>query len=146
MGRFVTTRDDPFNPGGRKVVDAIWNFGSRDEIRRLATDTINIKWGQPSCSVRVQHLISNEGIWNDWNQAFDPGYADMACSVDYITSHDVADGPSLMNVILGPMLQAAGLGDGGVQNVRSAVDGADTSSKTLQTTVQAALHRVFGFS
>ncbi len=56
------------------------------------------------------------------------GYADMACSVDYITSHDVADGPRLMNIILGPMLQAAGLGDGGVQNVRSAVDTADTSS------------------
>ena len=100
---------------------------------------------EPSRSVRVQHLISNEGIWNDWNQAFDPGYADMACSVDYITSHDVADGPRLMNIILGPMLQAAGLGDGGVQNVRGAVDGADTSSNpTLQASVQAALRRVFG--
>ena len=47
-----------------------------------------------------------------------------------------------MNIILGPMLQAAGLGDGGVQNVRSAVDGASTSSNpTLQATVQAALRR-----
>ena len=143
--RFVTTGDDPFNPAGRKVVDAIWNFGYRDEIRRLATNAINTTWGQPSRSVRVQHLISNEGIWNDWNQAFDPGYTDMACSVDYITSHDVADAPRLMNFILGPMLQAAGLGDGGVQNVRNAVDGADTSSNpTLQATVQAALRRVFG--
>jgi glycosidase len=35
--RFVTTADDSFNPGGRKVVDAIWNFGYRDEIRRLVT-------------------------------------------------------------------------------------------------------------
>jgi 1,4-alpha-glucan branching enzyme len=50
-----------------------------------------------------------------------------------------------MNFILGPMLQAAGLGDGGVQNVRNAVDGADISSNpTLQATVQAALRRVFG--
>ena len=32
--RFVTSGDDPFNPAGRKVVDAIWNFGYRDEIRR----------------------------------------------------------------------------------------------------------------
>jgi hypothetical protein len=141
----VATGDDPFNPGGHKVVDAIWNFGYRDEIRRLATSALNTARVQPSRSVRVQHLISNEGIWNDWNQAFDPGYADMACSVDYITSHDVADGPRLMNVILGPMLQAAGLADGGVQDVRSAVDGADTSSNpTLQATVQAALRRVFG--
>jgi hypothetical protein len=50
--RFVTTGDDPFNPGGHKVVDAIWNFGYRDEIRRLATNAINTAWGQPSSSVR----------------------------------------------------------------------------------------------
>ena len=135
----------PAIPAARKVVDAIWNFGYRDEIRRLVTNTINTAWGEPSRSVRVQHLISNDGMWNDWNHAFDPGYADMACSVDYITSHDVADGPRLMNIILGPMLQSAGLGDGGVQNVRGAVDGVDTSSNpTLQGIVQAALRRVFG--
>jgi 1,4-alpha-glucan branching enzyme len=65
----------------------------------------------------VQHLVSNQGIWNDWDHTFDPG----------------------------PILQAAGLGDGGVQNVRSAVDGADTSSNsTLKAIVQAALRRVFG--
>jgi 1,4-alpha-glucan branching enzyme len=143
--RFVTTADDPSNPGGRKVVDAIWNFGYRDEVRRLVTNTINTVWGQPARSVRVQHLISKDGVWNDWNHGFDPGYADMACSVDYVTSHDVADAPRLMNVILGPMLQAAQLGDGGVQSVRNAVDSADTSSNpTLQATVQAALQRVFG--
>ena len=143
--RFVTTADDPSNPGGRKVVDAIWNFGYRDEIRRLVTNAIDTSWGEPSRSLRVAHLISNEGMWNDWNHAFDPGYADMACSVDYITSHDVADGPRLMNIILGPMIQGAGLGDGGVQNVRAAVDGADTSSNpTLQGIVQSALHRAFG--
>jgi 1,4-alpha-glucan branching enzyme len=144
-GRFVTTGDDANNPGGRKVVDAIWNFGYRNEVRRLLTNSINTFWGQPSRSVRVQHLISKDGVWNDWNHAFDPGYADMACSVDYITSHDVADAPRLMNIILGPMLQAAGLGDGGVQNVRSAVDGADTSpNPLLQALVQQALLRVFG--
>jgi hypothetical protein len=44
--------DDPFNPGGHKVVDAIWNFGYRDEIRRLATNAINTVWEQPSRSAR----------------------------------------------------------------------------------------------
>jgi len=143
--RFVTTVNDVNNPGGRKVVDAIWNFGYRDEVRRLVTNSIATNWRQPSRSVRVQHLISKVGVWNDWNQAFDSGYLDMACSVDYITSHDVADAPRLMNIILGPMLQVSGLGNGGVDNVRGAVDSADTSSNpTLQTTVQSALHRVFG--
>jgi 1,4-alpha-glucan branching enzyme len=146
--RFVTTADDPSNPGGHKVVDAIWNFGYRDEVRRLLTNAIYTIWGQPSRSSRVQHLISKDGIWNDWNHTFDTGYADMACSVDYITSHDVADGPRLMNIILGPMLQAANLGDGDVQSVRNAVDSADTSSNpVLQTAVQTALRRVFsGFA
>ena len=144
-GRFVATQDDPDNPQGRKVTDAIWNFGYRDESRRLFANSINTAWGQPSRSVRVQHLISKDGMWNDWNHLFDAGYEDMACSVDYITSHDVADGPRLMNIILGPLLQAANLGDGSVANVAYAVDNADTSpNPALQAAVQTALRRVFG--
>lgn len=142
---FVATSSGPNNPGGNKVVDAIWNFGYRDDVRNLLTNSISTNWGQPSRSLRVAHIISNDGVWNGLTQAFDPGYADVACSVDYITSHDVADAPRLMNVLLGPMMQAAGLGDGGMENVENAVDGADSSSDpTLQATVQAALLRVFG--
>lgn len=142
---FVATSSGPNNPGGNKVVDAIWNFGYRDDVRNLLTNSISTNWGQPSRSLRVAHIISNDGVWNGLTQAFDPGYADVACSVDYITSHDVADAPRLMNVLLGPMMQAAGLGDGGMKNVQNAVDGADSSSDpTLQATVQAALLRVFG--
>lgn len=142
---FVATSSGPNNPGGNKVVDAIWNFGYRDDVRNLLTNSISTNWGQPSRSLRVAHIISNDGVWNGLTQAFDPGYADVACSVDYITSHDVADAPRLMNVLLGPMMRAAGLGDGGMENVENAVDGADSSSDpTLQATVQAALLRVFG--
>ena len=36
-----------------KVVDAIWNFGYRDEMRRLLTNSINTSFGQPSRSARV---------------------------------------------------------------------------------------------
>jgi 1,4-alpha-glucan branching enzyme len=136
-GRFVIT--------DRKVADAIWNFRYRDEIRRLVANGISTNFGQPSRSERVEHLISKDGCWNGWNQSFDTGYADLACSVDYITSHDVADAPRLMNIILGPMLQSAGLGDGSVPNVRWAVDTVDSSSDTnLQGTVAAAFQRVFG--
>ncbi|MGP0070108.1 MAG: alpha-amylase family glycosyl hydrolase [Isosphaeraceae bacterium] len=143
--RFVTTGNDPENPNGRKVVDAIWNFGYRDEIRRLLTNSIDTVFGQASRSSRVEHLISNMGVWNDWPKQFDPGFADMACSVAYITSHDVADAPRLMNILLGPMLQAAGLGDGQIDSVKAAVDGADMSSDaTLHSTVQGGAMRVFG--
>lgn len=144
-GRFVTTGNDPDNPNGRRVVDAIWNFRYRDEIRRLLTDSIDTVFSQPSRTSRVEHLISNMGVWDDWNQAFDAGFADMACSVAYITSHDVADAPRLMNVLLGPMLQAAGLGDGGLDNVRWAVDNADKPpNPALPSIVEAAATRVFG--
>ncbi len=50
-----------------------------------------------------------------------------------------------MNVLLGPMLQAAGLGDGQIDSVKAAVDGADSSTNaTLHNTMQAAAQRVFG--
>ena len=35
-GRFVAT--------DRKVTDAIWNFGYRNELRRLVTNSINTTW------------------------------------------------------------------------------------------------------
>jgi len=141
--RFNATADGAFN--GHKVVDAIWNFGYRDEMRRLLTNAIYTNFGEPARSERVQHLISKDGVWNDLPRQLDPGYADMACSVDYITSHDVADGPRLMNVILGPMLVAAKLGNNDIQSVSAAVDNADSSpDPNLKGTVRAALSRVFG--
>ena len=136
--RFSATADDAFN--GHKVVDAIWNFGYRDEMRALLTNAIQTTFGAASRSVRVQHLISKDGVWNNLPPQLDPGYADLTCSVDYITSHDVADGPRLMNVILGSML-----GTSDIHVVSAAVDGADSSTdQNLKNTVQAAFSRVFG--
>lgn len=127
------------------TVDAIWNFGYRDEIRLLVTNSIDTTFGRASRTERVEHFISKDGPWNGLSQSFDAGYADMANAVDYITSHDVAQAPRLMNIILGPMLQSAGLGDGTVANVRWAVDSVDGSANAvLQSTVNAAVQRVFG--
>jgi 1,4-alpha-glucan branching enzyme len=141
--RFSATEDGAFN--GHKVVDGIWNFGYRDEVRRMLTDSIYTNFGEPARSVRVQHLISKDGVWNDLPRQFDPGYGDMANAVDYITSHDVADAIRLMNVVLGPMISAAHLGGNDLAGVRWAVDTAPGSSDpNLKNTVQAALVRVFG--
>ncbi len=60
-------------------------------------------------------------MWNGLSGGFDAGYADLACAVNYATSHDV-QARAMMNVILGPMLESMGLGDGGVDNVMSTVD------------------------
>jgi len=141
--RFAITYANAFN--GQRVVDGIWNFGYRDEIRNLLTDSINTVFGQPGRSQRVQHLISMEGVWNGLPSAFDPGYGDMTCAVDYITSHDVADAERLMNLILGPMLSSAGLAGNDIAGVKWAVDNADTGPDArVKATVMAACQRVFG--
>jgi 1,4-alpha-glucan branching enzyme len=136
---FASTGGNAYN--GHQVVDAIWNFGYRDEIRRLLTNAIYTTIGKPSRRDRVMHLISQDGVWNDWSQQFDPGFADMACSVAYITSHDVADAPRLMNVLLGSMLTSDGPGDDPVDRVKWAVDHAD---EIQATGIQVAAQRVFG--
>jgi pullulanase/glycogen debranching enzyme len=139
---FASTEDNAYN--GDKVFDAIWNFGYRDEIRRLAQDQIATNFGQPSRTLRVQHLLSRAGVWNGFGGGhFDQGFADMACSISYVTSHDVADGPRLMNVILGSILQGQQLGPGDVPNVRTIIDGSPTDGRIIGA-VTFALYRVFG--
>jgi 1,4-alpha-glucan branching enzyme len=135
---------------GRPVVDAIWNFGYRDEVRLLATDHITTQFGQASRSERVRHLISKDGVWNDdfGHGHFDLGYSDLANSVDYATSHDVADAERMMNYLLSSILRAQGLGPSDIGDVRSAVDtaGQHPSQQSLQRNgaVAFALYRVFG--
>jgi glycosidase len=140
---------DPQAYQNSPVVDAIWNFGYRDEIRRLVTNDITTQFGRPARSQRVSHLISKDGVWNDvGNGRFDRGYADMANSVDYATSHDVADGERMMNYLLGSILRSQGLGPGGVADVRAALDTAEQHPSQQSTqrngAVDFALYRVFG--
>jgi 1,4-alpha-glucan branching enzyme len=134
---------------GTPVVDAIWNFGFRDEIRRLVKNEIATQFGQPSRTERVQHLISKDGVWNAFGGGrFDRGYADMANSVDYATSHDVADGPRMLNEILGSILVSQGLGSGDVANVREVLEATQLhpsdQSSVVNGAVSFALYRIFG--
>jgi 1,4-alpha-glucan branching enzyme len=123
---------------------------ARDEVRLLATDHITTQFGQASRSERVRHLISKDGVWNDdfGHGHFDLGYSDLANSVDYATSHDVADAERMMNYLLSSILRAQGLGPGDIGDVRSAVDtaGQHPSQQSLQRNgaVAFALYRVFG--
>jgi 1,4-alpha-glucan branching enzyme len=141
---------DPQAHHGTPVVDAIWNFGYRDEVRLLATNDITTRFGQASRSERVRHVISKDGVWNDnfGNGGFDRGYADLANSVDYVTSHDVADAERMMNHLLGSILRSQGLGPGDVANVRDVLETAQLrpsqQSARLNGAVDFALYRVFG--
>jgi 1,4-alpha-glucan branching enzyme len=145
---FASTNQRAYN--NLPVVDAIWNFGYRDEIRLLATDAVTTKFGQAPRSERMRHLISKDGVWNDdfGHGHFDGGYVDLANSVDYATSHDVADAERMMNYLLGSILRAQGLGPGDLADVRAALETAELhpSQQSGQRTgaVNFALYRIFG--
>jgi 1,4-alpha-glucan branching enzyme len=145
---FSSTDGNAFQ--GTPVFDAIWNFGYRDEIRRLATDSIATQFGQASRSERVRHLISRDGVWNDdfGHGHLDRGYEDLANSIDYATSHDVADAPRMMNLLLGSVLRSQGLGSGDVADVRAALEVAQLhpEDQDLQRNgaVDFALYRAAG--
>jgi len=59
---------------GRRVVDAVWDFGFRDEIRRLVSD--------PMPEACARRLLG----------ASNAGFSDLANRVAYCTSHDVPPG------------------------------------------------------
>jgi 1,4-alpha-glucan branching enzyme len=86
--RAKATTNDGYN--GARVVDAIWDFNFRDEVRGLAANTIWTKLGETSRTERVRRLLTvarpdlfapkerdNRLFW------------DMASRVTYCTSHDV---------------------------------------------------------
>ncbi|NCD18994.1 MAG: hypothetical protein EOL89_03260 [Actinobacteria bacterium] len=62
LARPVATMDAPTNPNHRRVVDAIWNIGFRDEARRLLLDRIAPGWGEPPRRDRITALVSCRGI------------------------------------------------------------------------------------
>ena len=98
----------------------------------------------------MRHLISKDGVWNgDFGHGhFDRGYADLANSVDYATSHDVADAERMMNYLLGSILRGQGLGPGDPADVSAALDTAELqpAQQSVQRNgaVNFALYRIFG--
>ena len=62
---------------GRRVVDSMWDFDFRDDVRRLVSDTLWTKPGEDSRSARLRTLLGTGE------------FADLAQRVVYCTSHDV---------------------------------------------------------
>jgi 1,4-alpha-glucan branching enzyme len=115
--RAATTQNRPDNPGGRKVVDSIWNFAFQDEARRLLRNRIHTAWGQPSRRERIRAMIGGWALWDDWDRRLKGGFTDLAQAVNYITSHDVEQHGEqrFLNYILADLLCQRGLaGDPGI--------------------------------
>jgi len=69
--------------------DAIWDFDFRDELRRIVSNTLDTKLGNPGRHERVEAFLSGERLWNGSNGWRTHGFRDMAHRVAYCTSHDV---------------------------------------------------------
>jgi 1,4-alpha-glucan branching enzyme len=132
------------NPGGRQVVDAMWNFAFRDEARRLLTDRIHSDWGAPSRGDRIQALVSGCRTWDEYSKGFREGFTDLAQAVNYLTSHDVeAEGEQrLMNQLFGQILRQRELGSGTVEDVRGRIADMAGQPHDVRLAHQDALDRV----
>lgn len=85
--RSEVTDDAPGNPGGRRVVDAVWDFTYRWDARNLLLDHVVTHWGQPSRRERITAVVS--GRQRGLDGPLPGGFQDLARAVGYITSHDV---------------------------------------------------------
>ena len=84
-----------------KIVDALWDFDYRDELRRIAANGMVTFLGQPSRSERARAMITGSKVWDDmgkhWrqrpvfgsNSSADDRFVDLAQRITYNTSHDV---------------------------------------------------------
>ena len=142
--RAVITQDDPNNPNGKQVVDAMWNFTYRDEARRLLRDGLDTRWGEPSRRERIAALVSGQKMWDDLPRRFNRGFADLSEAVNYLTSHDVQNEGEqrYMNDVFARLLRERHLGDGSVGNVRWLTDNIATQSDALRQAHADALDRV----
>jgi 1,4-alpha-glucan branching enzyme len=146
--RTAIVRADADNPNRRKVVDAMWNFSSRDELRRLLLNSMHTVYGWPSRRERIVGVISGSRRWDELRGQFEGGFDDMAQSVAYITSHDVEkDGERrFMNDVLSSLLRYFDHGDGSFQQVRDIAETLDRNPEKvpehIRSLYQQALDRV----
>lgn len=132
------------HPNGRKVVDAMWNFSFRDELRRLMRNELHTDWGKPPRRERIQAMLTGRPMWDELSREFRDGFDDMAECINYLTSHDVEghNERRFLNDVLSQILQQRQLGDGGVNNVKNVVDNIESMSVDIRHAHQEGLERV----
>lgn len=109
----------------KPLVDSMWNFDFRDEVRRLTSNTLQTNWGEPARRDRIQSLISTRKLWSDWDHQYRPhAFTEIEQAVNYVTSHDVQEQieQRLMNYFLVPILRERGLDKNPVNPAESETD------------------------
>lgn len=140
------TDDHAYND--HPLVDAIWNFDFRDEVRRLLNNEINTSWGQPGRFDRIKSMISCQKVWNDMDHQYrDHGFTDLAKAINYVTSHDVAgySEQRLMNFYLGEILAYRNIQPNTATEtefIRNIVDNIASQPPAIQESHAEALERI----
>ncbi len=134
---------------GRTLVDSMWNFDFRDEVRRVMNNSVHTNWGEPSRSDRIRSMIANWREWDDYSRAYrGSSYADLAQAVNYVTSHDVAGYTEqrLLNFYLSEILRFEGKtplpNETETEMIRRIVDSIATQPADIQAAHAQALERV----
>ena len=129
------------NPNGQKIVDSMWNFAFRDELRRLMRNDIQTQWGQPSRRERIKAMIAGWQTWDEPSKEFKAGFSDMAQAVNYITSHDVEKHHEqrYFSFCFGSLLRERNLSDGNINAIKFFVDNIDSQSQEIQQANNDAL-------
>jgi len=153
----VIAEDSSRNPGitddhaynDVPLVDSMWNFDFRDEVRRVVDNNLTPNWGEPSRSDRIQNMITGDREWDDLSHSYrNSGFADMSKAVNYVTSHDVAGYTEqrLMNFFMCEALRFQGKtplpNETETEMVRRLVDNITTQPPDVQATHAESLERV----
>jgi 1,4-alpha-glucan branching enzyme len=143
------TQNDIYND--RTLVDSMWNFDFRDEVRRVMNNSLATNWGEPSRSNRIRNMITEWQAWDDLSHSYRPaGFTDLSQAVNYITSHDVAGYTEqrLMNFYLSEILRYEGKtpnpGETETEMIRRLVDSIASQPADIQAAHAQCLERIGG--
>ncbi len=131
------------------LVDSMWNFDFRDEVRRIMNNSMETNWGEPSRSDRIRNAVTGWRVWDDFSHSYrNDGFTDVSQAVNYVTSHDVAgySEQRLMNFYLSEILRYEGKkpldNESETQMIRRLVDSIATQPAEIQAAHAQSLERI----
>lgn len=140
------TDDHAYN--NKPLVDAMWNFDFRDQIRELLDNNLSTAWGDAPRRDRIASLISGQKVWDENHSYRSSGFSDLSKAVNYITSHDVEAylEQRLMNFHMMEILRYTGVkpndGESEVDFIQRLVDNIATQSPDVQAAHGQSLERI----
>jgi 1,4-alpha-glucan branching enzyme len=108
-------------PSGTPVVDSMWDFAFRDDIRRLVSNTLWTALGNAARSKRVRRLFTIGDTSLFWPGEEDRGkqlFTDLSKHVVYPTSHDVEkDDEQRLSTYFSQKLREAGWAEADISGI-----------------------------